>query len=302
MGFLQDAHCFMNLISIHLQPERVPKILRVAHNIIKTCHGRLSKGGMPDSVSLFRSQKDIPDKPFLRRASWATAPLGVLAFWSGMLMAALRYPSEYDWRYMPVSNLLSPSRDPGGYLWASTGIVLCSLCGLCWAAVMAQRWNHKGAGDRPSGIRALQFGNFCMMCAAVLPQWMLPVQKGHEILAVLAFAGLCIGMIRLMFQTIKRILLRRMLRFIGQAQLYAGILASVAVLPILLAGLAQVYVHYVLPELPWVNLSWRARGVPVYLSLAFWEWITCVALSAYMTILSLAIPAVYPTHKVGKGS
>ena len=249
---------------------------------------------------VFKFKKEIPDKSFLRRASCATAPLGVLAFWGGMLTAARRYPSEYDWRYMPVSNLLSPDRNPAGYLWASTGIVLCSLCGFCWAALLAQRWKHEGAGDRPHGIRALQFGNFCLMCAAVLPQWLLRIQKGHEILAVLAFAGLLIGMVRLMFQTMGRILLRRMRRFSSHARLYAAILASAAVFPILLAGLAQAYVHYMLPELHWVNLSWRARGVPVYLSFAFWEWVTCVVLSAYMAILPLATYAVYPTRKAGE--
>jgi hypothetical protein len=249
---------------------------------------------------LFEVKKEIPDKPFSRWASCATAPLGVLAFWGGILMAARQYPSEYDWRYMPVSKLLSPDRDPAGYLWASTGIVLCSLCVLCWTAVLVRRWKHEGAGDRPRGIRALQFGIFCMMCAAVLSQWLLRVQRGHEILAVLAFAGLCIGMVRLMFQTIERTLLRRMRRFIAHARLYAAILASAAVLPILLAGLAQAYVHYVLPELHWVSLSWRARGVPVYLSFAFWEWVTCVVLSAYVAILSLATHAVYPTRKAGE--
>ncbi len=240
--------------------------------------------------------------PFLRRASCITATLGVLVFWGGMLMAARRYPSEYDWRYMPVSNLLSSGRNPEGYLWASTGIVICSLSGLCWAAVLAQRWKHEGAGDRPSGISALQFGNICMICAAVLPQWLLRIQKGHEILTVFAFAGLCIGMVLLMFQTIERTFLRRMRRFSRHARLYAAVLASAAVFPILLAGLAQAYVHYVLPELPWVNLSWRARGVPVYLSFAFWEWVTCVVLSACMAILSLATYAVYPTRKAGEGT
>jgi hypothetical protein len=246
-------------------------------------------------------KKKIPNKSFLRRVSCVVAPLGVLAFWGGMLMAARRYPLEYDWRYMPVSNLLSASRNPTGYLWASTGIVLCSLCGLSWTSVLARRWNHKGAGDLPSGIRALQFGNFCMICAVLLSQWLLRVQKGHEIIAVLAFAGLCIGMIRLMFQTIVRNFLRLMRGSSGHARLYAAILASAAVLPVLFAGLAQVYVHYVLPELPWVNLSWRARGVPVYLSFAFWEWVTCVVLSAYIAILSIATHAVYFTRKDSEG-
>ncbi len=249
----------------------------------------------------FEVKKEIPDESFLRRASCVTALLGVLAFWVGMLMAARRYPSEYDWRYMPVSNLVSPDNNPAGYLWALAGIVLCSLCGLCWAAVLGQRRTHEVAGDRPSGIWALRFGYISLMCADVLPRRLLRIQKGHEILAVLAFIGLCIGVVCLMFQTIEQTILRRMRRFNGHARLYAFIVASAAVFPILLAGLAQAYVHYVLPELPWVNISWRTRGVPVYLSFAFWEWVTCIVLSAYMAILSVATHAVYPTRKGGEG-
>jgi hypothetical protein len=241
-------------------------------------------------------------KSFLRRASCAIAPLGIVAFWGGMLMASRRYPSEYDWRYLPVSNLFSSGRDPAGYLWASTGAVLCSLCGLYWAIILARLRDHEKVEDRPRGIRALQFGYFCMICAAVLPDRLLPIQKGHEILAVLAFAGLCIGMIRLMFQIIERTFLKRMRKSVGHARLYAAILAGAAVFPVLLAGLAQAYVHYVFPELHWVNLSWRARGMPAYLSFAFWEWVTCAVLSAYTVILSLATHEIYPARETGEGT
>ena len=100
----------------------------------------------------FEIKKEVSDKSFFRKASYATLIIGMLAFWGGMLMAARRYPSGYDWRYMPVSNLLSSSRDPVGYLWASTGIVLSSLCGLCWSAVLARRWKREGEGGRPRGM------------------------------------------------------------------------------------------------------------------------------------------------------
>jgi hypothetical protein len=225
----------------------------------------------------------------LQRASWAFGPFGVLAFWVGMVMAALRYPSEYDWRFMPVSHLLSPLRDPAGYLWASAGIVLYSLCGFCWTALVARRWKHEDAENRPSGIRALQFGYFLAIGAGVLPPWLLRMEKGHELLTVSAFAGLCFGMVRLMFQTIERTLMRRMGRLSGHARVGAAILASAAVFPIVLAGLAQAFVHYAHPELHWVNLSWRDRGVPIYLSFNFWEWLTCVLLGIYTVILSQAL-------------
>ena len=242
-------------------------------------------------------EKEIQDKPFLRWVSNAAAILGVIAFWGGMLMAASRYPSEYAWRYLPVSNLVSPDRNPAGYLWASTGSVFCGICWLYWSAALARRRTQEGAGYRPGGIWALRFGNICMIGAAVLPRWLLPLQKGHEILAVLAFVCSCIGVVFLMFQTVKQTLLIRMRRSIVHEQLYAALVAGAVVLPIVLAGLSQAYVHFMLPELPWVNLSWRARGVPVYLSFAFWEWVTCVVLSAYMVILALVSHAIYPDRK-----
>jgi len=238
----------------------------------------------------------------LRWVSCVTAALGALAFWGGMWLAAQQYPSGYDWQYMPVSNLLSPSRNATGYLWASAGMVACSLCGLCWTAAVARRSKRSSAGDRPSGIRTLQFGYLCMMTAVLLSRWLHRIEKGHEFFAVLAFAGLLIGMIRLMYQTIERTLRGRMRGFRRHARLYAAILANTAVFPILLAGFIQVYVRYVFPELPWVNPSWRTRGVPVYLSFGFWEWVTCAMLSAYMVILAMVAPAVSTTRNAGPGN
>jgi hypothetical protein len=68
------------------------------------------------------------------------------------------------------------------------------------------------------------------------------------------------------------------------------VLALLLVAPIVFAGLAQVYVFYVKPELHWVGLAWRTRGVPVYLSFAFWEWMTVVLLSVYLTVLGIVVP------------
>ncbi len=233
----------------------------------------------------------------MRKASWATAPLGVLAFWGGVLIAARQYPSEFDWRYMPLSNLFSDRLDPAGHLWATVGIVLCSVCVLCWA-VLAQRWTYANAIIHQSGPRAIQLGSFCMACSAALPASALPIHKGHELLSVLAFAGLCLGIVVMMFQIIEGNMLQRKRGSIGNSRLYASVLAGTAVLSILLAGLAQAYVRFALPTLPWVNLSWRASGVPVYLSFAFWEWVTCVVLSVYMTILALAAHRYAPTGLV----
>ncbi len=125
------------------------------------------------------------------------------------------------------------------------------------------------------------------MCA-LLPARQLRVPKGHEILALSAFIGLCIGIVQLTFQAAEESIRRRARSFPGAPRAYAGLLAGAVLSPILLAGAAPAYVSYSLPALPWVGLEWRARGVPVYLSFAFWEWITCVVFSAYTMSLCLA--------------
>jgi hypothetical protein len=130
-------------------------------------------------------------------------------------------------------------------------------------------------------------GYVCMVCA-LLPERFVPIPKGHELLALTAFFGLCIGIVRLTFQATEQLFRLRTRSCGGGPRFYAGLLAGIALLPILLAGVAPAYVSHALPELPWVGLEWRARGVPVYMSFAFWEWITCAVFSAYTASLCLA--------------
>jgi len=222
----------------------------------------------------------------------AMAPAGVLAFWGGLWMAGRRYPSEYDWRYMSISNLLYIDRNPEGYQWAWGGLMLCALGGLCWTTVLVRDWSGKYAGQRPVGVWALVLGYVCIVCA-LLPERLLRVPKGHEILALSAFLGLCVGIVQLTFGAAKRSFHLRTRISHNGARIYAGVLAGLALLPVLLAGVAPAYVSYALPELPWVGVEWRSRGVPVYLSFAFWEWITCVVFSLYTVSLCLATKLTY---------
>jgi hypothetical protein len=233
------------------------------------------------------------------RARWAAQaapPLGVALFWCGIWIAVRRYPREYDWRYMTLSSLLSSVRDPAGHLWASAGVVACGLCGFCWAAWWLRQSATGGAGAGRSAFRVLPLGYLCMALAAALPGRLLPFPKGHEMLAILAFAGVCYGMIgayRLCFFRPDR-------AATGRRRWYASALLAAAVSPLVLASFAQAYVFFELPDLPWVNLSWRARGVPVYLSFAFWEWLTCAVLSAYMAVLCLARPGGRQPESLGR--
>jgi hypothetical protein len=224
---------------------------------------------------------------------WAlrlTAPLGVFAFWGGVLMAIHRYPSEYDWRFMTLSSLIYPERDPAGHLWAMAGVVICGLCGLSWAALLARQWKPDDPEQRPVGIWALRIGSFCMACCAMLPDRLVRVPKGHEILAVLAFFSLCIAMVNLTYHAL------------GGGRIRAGLVATAALSPIMLAALTQAYVSHAFPGIPWVNLTWRDLGMPVYLSFAFWQWMTCIVFSLYIATLSLRSRSSNPRTRFGSSA
>ena len=198
-------------------------------------------------------------------------------------MAARRYPVEYDWHYMTVSSLLATDRNPAGHWWASAGIVACGCLGLVWATLSARRSRGPEGSIGLLGFRAFQLGYFCTALAAALPDRLVPLPKAHEILAIVAFAGLTVGVVR----TFQTGVVRRVRRSGANGRLWATTIVCAVVFPVVLAASAQAYVFFARPELPWVNLSWRARGVPVYLSFAFWEWVTCGVLAVYMALLLL---------------
>jgi len=222
-----------------------------------------------------------------RQACHAAAPLGVLAFWCGLWIAEQLYPSEYDWRYMTISSLLYPERNPDGYRWAWGGVALCGLGGLCWVAALIRMRRRSNAANWPVGIWALGLGYICMVCCALLPARFLHISRSHDILALAAFLGLCIGTVHLTYCAVDQRLQRRARTFPGRPWIYAGVIAGAALFPILLVSITQAYVSRTLPQLPWVGLEWRRQGVPAYLSFAFWEWVTCVVFSVYTSALSI---------------
>jgi hypothetical protein len=216
------------------------------------------------------------------------APLGVLLLWTGLEMSARRFPSEFDWRYMTISVLVSPRDNPPGRAWAAAGIGLCGLAILSWTiALSAGRGARPESDRRPNGMSLLRWGAACMAGAALLPLRLPGIPKGHEFLTLMAFVGLSVGLLRLTLDLVGQSSGSN--GHVGSRNSRAGIaLAALLVAPIVIAGLAQAYVFYVLPELHWVGLSWRARGVPVYLSFAFWEWATVAVLSVYLVVLGIA--------------
>jgi hypothetical protein len=214
------------------------------------------------------------------------ASVGLFGFWAGLYLASRRYPSEYDWRYMTISSLLYPERDPSGYWWAWCGLIACAMGGLCWVSVLVRSSEWRIKRMRP-GICALGAGFVCMVSCALWPGRLLHFSRGHDLLALLAFLGICVGTLQLAYERMEQHLQRRDVTSRAGARVYAALVAGAALLPLILEAITQADVARAFPHLPWVGLEWRARGVPMYLSFAFWEWITCAMFSAYIVALSI---------------
>lgn len=221
----------------------------------------------------------------MRQTSGLPVVLGLTAFWVGLIIAAHHYPGGYDWQYTTISSLVYAERNPNGFLWARGGMALCGVCGLYWTARVLPNTGQRGLTD-PAGIWILGLGYLCMTCCALFPEQSLRVPRGHDSLALAAFLSLCIGTVLSTFPRVMRSAGLRPLP--GARYVQAVILAGAALSPVVLAALAQAYVSRALPSLPWINPVWRARGVPMYLSFAFWEWVTCGVLSLYLVFLSRA--------------
>ena len=221
----------------------------------------------------------------LRPTLSAAVFVGLLAFWAGLWMAARKYPAEYDWRYMTISGLLYPDRNPDGYRWAWAGVMLCALGGLSWTTGMLRDSRSGSAGGRAVGIWALGLGYLCMLSCAWLPRWFPWVPRGHDLLALLSFVRHRPWYRGATFQVAGRSL--------DGVRVPAGPASPPGCLPAprcrrFCSRRSQLYVSYALPDLPWVGLVWRARGAPVYLSFAFWEWAACVIFSVYTLGLCVA--------------
>jgi len=193
------------------------------------------------------------------RAPWFAPALSLVAFWSGLWLAARAYPAAYDWRYLTISTLLYSDRNPAGYLWGRAGLVLCALWGLMWVL---------GGPYRPVTRGVLGAGYVGMVLCALVPSPFLGLAKPHEWLAVTAFLCVCLGAVRLALEAPAAS---------GRARTHWRRLASavVPVMPILGAAVSQIYAAHA--HLPWPSMAWRARGIPFYWSFAFWEWLACAA-------------------------
>lgn len=188
--------------------------------------------------------------------------LAFLAFAAGVVLSARAYPDgPYDWMYVVMSALASRKHNPAGGHWFAIGLGISMLA--LWPVVSHLR-RIAAPGGRRWPIVALRFAILCGVAMSI--EWIVfdhlsdLLHKAHELLALGVFTGLYAGVLGLYAA-----LLRQSVRG------WTGSLVLVA--PLAAIGLTQLALYFDQRDLGWVDAGWRAMGVPVWLSFAFWQWV-----------------------------
>lgn len=182
----------------------------------------------------------------------------LLIMFVGLLLAAHHYPGGFDWPYTVASALMSQKHNPTGSFWFSASLSLSML--LLWPYVSSLKLGLSNAKVFIYIIRTgLVFG---MLVGAErllihdLSHWFY---KAHEALALLSFFGLYLGILGLLIQTLLQ-------------QRDSRLPVLLAAIPLVAIGIQLFRLYLIQRELGWVDASWREKGIPVWVSFAFWQW------------------------------
>lgn len=184
-------------------------------------------------------------------------------------MAAWRYPGGFDWFYTVASALASQKHNPAGSAWFAGALSLAMVLLWRYASGLKLALGPLLHGAPQAAFTALRLGILSSGLLG-LERWLIRdlsswMYKAHELLAVLAFLGLYVGVSGLLMAMMWR------------NRTY--VLPALLVLsPLLAIAVSQVWLYLEQRDLGWVDTHWRALGIPVWLSFAFWQWLALLFL------------------------
>jgi len=215
---------------------------------------------------------------------WVVLPVAWLIFFGGVWLAAHRFPGEYDWRYMTISLLLSVHENPHGYWVIALAISLSGLIQIPLPVFFYERLRSVSQWGARLGWVLMVFGLAAMILMGITPKHPSFFPKAHDVLAIIAFFGLVLSVMvntgLVVKQGLSRVAPKESTMFWSWISL-----TLLALIPMLGTGLSQLYLYFFARGIGRATLVWRNRTVPFMLSLAFWEWITCVFLIVYLMLL-----------------
>jgi hypothetical protein len=124
-------------------------------------------------------------------------PISFMSLFGSLIAAAFLFPNGYIWHTSPISNLTSPSDNPGGYWLPSIGIIAAMLLALPFAGYLGQALCNIMPRLARSARIAFAFG-FVLMAVSVIAQGaqqFIDFQWMHWVLATAAAAFFIVGML-----------------------------------------------------------------------------------------------------------
>jgi hypothetical protein len=155
------------------------------------------------------------------------------------MLAASYFPGGFDWAYTVASELASKKHNPQGNFWFAGALML----------AMALLW--------PTGLLS---GALLGLERLLIRDLSAQFYKAHEILGLFTFFGLYFGIVSFLVPAMLR----------QKAHVFTLMLI---VSPLLAIGITQFWLYLDQRDLGWVDTGWRAMGIPVWLSFAYWQWL-----------------------------
>ena len=126
------------------------------------------------------------------------------------------------------------------------------------------------------GVSSIRLGLICGFLLGAerlfiydLSHW---IHKAHESIALITLLGIYIGILSLLIQLMRR----------KKCNLFPVLLI---VSPLVAIGVTGSWLYIAQHDLGWVNTNWREKGISIWLSFAFWQWIAIALLWIGMGLL-----------------
>jgi len=216
-------------------------------------------------------------------------PIGALTFLAGGALSACSLGAQFDWRYSPLSTLSSAVTNPHGFAYCCIGLIVSSSMALPMCGYLRCRCAPLAPKTARFAFRALTTGCVGAITVGVerLTTQSIPlgVHKLHEVLSIITFFGLLLGV-----PAFWLCLTRWLVRECGWPIWAVAVVLFLSAGPLIGTGLSQGYLYLFGEDLGWVGPRWAELGVPLYLSFAFWEWLSAAGIFIYFSLVVALLP------------